>query len=186
MKPYKITTGISVFLVMIGVFIIHHNHKIKEETSKREIVEVIENTSFIEKNKDGKYKIIKEKISEDSLSLKNEESLPRKSRVLSELVSDVRKGFDNLDALGQYNLDNQIYITGYYYLYVNDKNEADKYIDIVEKNINEKQNDHQKKDDEVQYEIEMKQAILAPFYFALSALAVCLLVMVVQITKEIG
>lgn len=149
-KGYQLFIGISMFFIMACMCVMYlNNEEEKKETSKQDIVEVIDNTSFIDKDKDGKYKIIKEKITKENLSSKDNKSLPRDNRVLAKLSLNVNKGFNDLDTLDQYDLDNQIYIVGYYYLYANDKDEASKYINIVEKNMNEKLDEFMKKDDEI-------------------------------------
>lgn len=140
MKKKKV---IMFMLVACFVLIIAFESKIVKNREKNkedhDFIKAVDACDFIKKDKDtGQYVIIKEKITFDSLSFdkKDEVSVPRSSKIRDSIVKNPNSYFKNLDLLGQYNVDEQVYLVGLYYLYFNDKSEALDYINILERNIN--------------------------------------------------
>ena len=121
--------------------------KIDEEENKRvDIIAIAENTNFIKKDKDtNKYKILKDRLIKENLRPTTDKSFPRSNRISDDIEFTLEEGYKNIDNLDKFNIDEQIYIVGNYYLSSDNKN-VDKYINILETNINEKQKELQKKD----------------------------------------
>lgn len=186
MKFFEWAFGV-VTLMLAGVIFLGMFGPEREDISepRKSIVEMLDNTSFIEKDKDtGEYKIIKEKLTEDTLSLENNESLPRSYRLSVSLAKDPSIGFSNLDMLDQYNLDEQIHIVGNYYLYSDIEKIGDYYIDVLEENINNKQGIFDLKDS-VSYQ-NNKDAYIKlniPGYILVGMACIGFLLMFVNIVK---
>lgn len=74
--------GYIIILFMIGgIAFGYSNYENKQvENSREDLVSVIENTDFIEKD-NGKYKINKDKLTSENLTLVKHGKLPREDRV---------------------------------------------------------------------------------------------------------
>lgn len=153
----------------LGVSITKNNNKEEKEYNEN-IITLIENTNFIEKETStDKYKIIKENLNTETLKPTNEKRLPRTKRINKKFRSDVKKGFEELDLLGDKTLDEQVYIVCNYYIASNDKEKANQYIKILEENINTKQDELQQKEDQkTQEAITENEKDAMPWYFAMA------------------
>ena len=108
----------------------------QEYKSKQNLLNTLESSEFIEVDKNTKeLKISRDKISNEILT----GNFPRKRKIRRSILLSPEKYFKDLDILGQFNLDEQFYIVGKYYLYSNDKTDANRYIDFLEYKINEKE-----------------------------------------------
>lgn len=132
-KEFKIILFSLVALLVL--FIGFESNAYQEYKNEQELLNTLESSEFIEVDKNTKeVKVLRDKISNESLT----KNFPRKRKIRKSIFYSPENYFKDLDTLGQFNLDEKFYIVGKYYLYSNDKTDADKYIDFLEDNVNEK------------------------------------------------
>ena len=134
MKKNKIT--LFSFVAFLVLFMGFESNAYQEYKSKQNLLNTLESSEFIEVDKNTKeLKISRDKTSNEILT----GNFPRKRKIRRSILLSPEKYFKDLDILGQFNLDEQFYIVGKYYLYSNDKTDANRYIDFLEYKINEKE-----------------------------------------------
>lgn len=131
----KIKIALFSFVAFLVLFMGFESNAYQEYKSKQDLINTLESSEFIEVNKKTKeLKVLRDKISNKSLT----GNFPRRRKIRRSIFLSPENYFKDLDTLGQFNLDEQFYIVGKYYLYSNDKTNANEYIDFLEDNINEK------------------------------------------------
>ena len=142
----RVLVYILTLFLLGGGILGYQNYKNKQiENSKEDLINVIENTDFIEKNNE-KYKINKDKLTSENLTLVKSGRLPRENRISDLYKINKKIAFNDIDLLDQKTLDEQVYVIGNFYLNSSNKENADKYITTLEKNLNENLDNFTQKD----------------------------------------